>query len=151
MVSCLTCDSWFFSQKSRSSIYYFFTEIQENHQQYCKDWKEGDKLYRCIHGEGKVQRITQAMRGSITGLKSQLKRDAPLMYNLFEILEKKRELGTKPTPQEILVASGKQTVDGLPYQLQEQLKRVGNLTKSSLVSCLGPDTIYLRLAHLSLP
>ncbi|KAH9169086.1 hypothetical protein EDB89DRAFT_1908839 [Lactarius sanguifluus] len=120
--------------KSRSSIYLFFTEIHENRQQHCKDWKEGDKLYQCIHSDGKVQRITPAMRGSINGLKSQLRRDAPLMYNLFEILEKKREFGSKPTPEELLVASGQRTVDHLPYKLQEQLKQIGDLSASGLVS-----------------
>ena len=86
------------------------------------------------------------MCGSINGLKSQLKRDAPLMYNLFEILEKKRGLGVKPTPEELLVASGQQAVDQLPYQLQEQLKWMGDLSEPKLVSCLVPEqNIFLSV------
>ncbi|KAI0257244.1 hypothetical protein BJV78DRAFT_21670 [Lactifluus subvellereus] len=86
------------------------------------------------------------MRGSINGLKCRLKRDAPLMYNLFEILEKKRGLGVKPTPEELLVASGQRTVDQLPYQLQEQLKQIGDLsetTQSKPVSRLGPEQKWI--------
>lgn len=85
------------------------------------------------------------MRGSINGLKSQLKRDAPLMYNLFEILEKKRELGSKPTTEELLVASGQRTVDQLPYQLQEQLKRIGDLSESKPVSQHEPEQSIIVL------
>ncbi len=83
------------------------------------------------------------MCGSINGLKSQLKRDAPLMYNLFKILEKKHDLGSKPTPEELLVASGQRTVDQLPYQLQEQLKRVGDLSEPKSVSQPIPEQFML--------
>ena len=56
------------------------------------------------------------------------------MYNLFEILEKKCELGSKLPPEELLVALGQWNVDHLPYQLQEQLKQIGDLSESKLVS-----------------
>jgi hypothetical protein len=85
------------------------------------------------------------MCGSINGLKSQLRRDAPLMYNLFEILEKKREVGSKPTSEELLVASGQRAVDQLPYQLQEQLKRIGKLSESKSVSQLVLEHILVLI------
>ena len=118
----------------RSCIHLFFSEIMENHQLHLGGWKPGDRLYQCLHGKSKKpQRITQAMRGSINGLKSHLKCEVPLMYNLFELLERKREAGLKLEAEELLVASGECPVNCLPYDLQQQLQQIGDLTDSHLV------------------
>lgn len=57
------------------------------------------------------------MHGSVTGLKSQLKRADEQMYRLYEILELKQRTKKKPLPMELLVAQGKQPATALPYKL----------------------------------
>lgn len=106
----------------------------ENQQLHSSDWKPGDWLYQCLHGlSQKPQWITPVMWGSINGLKSHLKHEAPLMYNLFEVLERKWEAGLKPEAEELLIASGKCPVNCLQYDLQQQLHQVAE--SSHLVWC----------------
>jgi hypothetical protein len=57
------------------------------------------------------------MHGSVTGLKSQLKRVDKQMYRLYEILEQKQRINKTPLPIELLVAQGKQPPSSLPYTL----------------------------------
>lgn len=116
-------------QRSRSSVYYFFKEVTENHSQYSREWRSGDWLYLCSHCD-KAYHITPAMHGSVTGMQWHLSRDECLMYQLFEIFEKKLELGVKPTSAELLVASGEQPVQTLPYALEQQHRQVTNSSSS---------------------
>ncbi|KAJ7137069.1 hypothetical protein C8R44DRAFT_869148 [Mycena epipterygia] len=54
--------------------------------------KPGDKHYRCRHGNGRIITITKAMRYSVSGLTTHLKKDFPAMYRLYQFF-----LGSKYT------------------------------------------------------
>ncbi|KAJ7254762.1 hypothetical protein C8J57DRAFT_1656825 [Mycena rebaudengoi] len=66
---------------------------------------EGDKFYRCHHGEStNIHRITLLMRYCVNGLTGHLKTHAPDMYRFFEILKRR---GTPLTEEEVAIAEGK--------------------------------------------
>lgn len=133
-------------QKLRSSIYYFFEEIMDNHKLHHKKYQPGDRLFRLSHNQGTITRITTSMRGSINNLKNLLQREAPLMYTLFEILEQKRKMKVTPTSEELLVASGKKPVSALRYELQTKLAQMTTMTDPQTVS----RSLYLRIHDLTL-
>ncbi|KAJ7797367.1 hypothetical protein B0H13DRAFT_1674519, partial [Mycena leptocephala] len=71
--------------------------------------KEGDKHYKCRHGNGRIITVTKAMRYNVSGLTTHLRKDFPVMYRLYQALYTRRD--EPPTPQEIDLARGNVPVD----------------------------------------
>jgi hypothetical protein len=74
------------------------------------------------------------MKHSTTSLQNNLSRQAPLMYNLWEILEWKRKRDEKPHPTEILVARGTADVKTLPYHIVKHRDKLLNCTTTLLAN-----------------
>ncbi|KAJ7290084.1 hypothetical protein C8J57DRAFT_1212741 [Mycena rebaudengoi] len=91
------------ASRTRNPIWHFFTNITDtNHGQ---DADEGDKFYRCRHGEStNIHRITLLMRHCINGLTGHLRTHAPDMFRFYEILKRR---GTPLTDEEAAIAEGK--------------------------------------------
>lgn len=88
---------------------------RSGHPQY----QEGDKLYQCLHGSGRVSRMTAKMNHSSTGLKTCLENADAHMYRLYLVLERKQREGIIPSPFEIQVARGEKPISSLGYSLDD--------------------------------
>ncbi|KAJ6591396.1 hypothetical protein B0H10DRAFT_2233267 [Mycena sp. CBHHK59/15] len=93
------------SGKPPSPMWLFWEEITKPEPD--AKGQSGDKFYRCRHGESKKpQKMTKAMKGSLTGLIGHLKTHAPDMYRFYEILNGKYKT-TPLTEEETAIAEGR--------------------------------------------
>ncbi|KAJ6481152.1 hypothetical protein C8R45DRAFT_1151991 [Mycena sanguinolenta] len=100
--------------------------------------KEGDKHYKCRHGNGRIITVTKAMRYNISGLTTHLKKDFPVMYRLYQALYTRKD--EPPTAQEVELARGNVPVDSeaaktylgkVEYATANILKSLENQAKKS--------------------
>ncbi|KAF7289712.1 hypothetical protein MIND_01344300 [Mycena indigotica] len=102
---------------------------------------DGDRHFRCLHGDHKVITITKKMKSSTNGLVGYLKSHAPPMYRLQQILaERAREdpavtgRSNEPTTEEIEIAQGRRTFDEVSEESYLARLRQGQPTLSETIS-----------------
>ncbi|KAF8071963.1 hypothetical protein FPV67DRAFT_1412468, partial [Lyophyllum atratum] len=104
--------AWLISDQvsgKRNPIYLFYEEVLVNEKG--EVGKEGDKHYKCYHGNRATFTISKAMNYSLNGLTGHLKSTFKPMYQLYLVLYARSRDGIQPTPEEVLYASGQQAFD----------------------------------------
>jgi hypothetical protein len=111
----------------RNPIYLFYEEVKVNENG--EAGEEGDKHYKCYHGNRKTFTISKKMNYSLNGiflkliktfnylmwvvlgLTGHLKSTFKPMYQLYLVLYSRSHNGVQPSPEEVLYASGKKPFD----------------------------------------
>ncbi|KAF8152347.1 hypothetical protein B0H34DRAFT_664204, partial [Crassisporium funariophilum] len=87
----------------RNPIYLFYEEVKVNENG--EVGEEGDKHYKCYHGNRKTFTISKRMNYSLNGFTFKP------TYQLYLVLYSRSRNGVQPSPEEVLYASGKMSFD----------------------------------------